>query len=735
MLRNVGIRTKLLAVLAIPTVLLLLATTLLVGAQVGAAREAGQVNALTDVAVKVNLLVHGLQQERRATLQFLQDGTQTTTHRMRSQRLLVDRELGELRASVAGSPLTEISAAVATAATRSARAHARLAAARGSIDNQTSSAAEAGAFYGKVIQTDLALPGAVAESGSPELAARLRAYGVLSATIEYAAHERDLLEISYLRGKLLTPDYAELVALGVQQDQALTQFAQVAPTVLATSLARTLDRADNAGVELGRRHALDLLTGTKPDAAGALIWVGAASTRIGPMVRSEANLVQDIATTAATTQSDQTRRAYLLSAIALLGLALAIALAVALARRIARPLQRLTAAAGHIGAELPAMVERMQTPGAAPDAGLEPIPVESRDEIGRLALAFNTVNEVTVRVAQEQAALRAGIAEMFVNVARRNQVLLGRQLTQIDQMERHEENPDVLERLFKLDHLATRMRRNAESLLVLAGLDATRRLRHAMPLSDVIRTAVSEIEAYDRVDLALPTDPDVAGRLALTTAHLLAELLENATHFSNPDTRVAVSAVVTANGVDVSVTDLGLGMSEEELAEANQHIAAPPVGDIAVSQRLGLYVVGRLAARLGAAVVLGSGHGGGIVVTVSLPATVFEGLATVEPLVEPTVDPPVDALVDPPVDALVELTVDPPVDALVEPTVDPTVDALVDPPVDALVDPPVDPPVDPRSMPRSIRRSTQPSTRPVLTCSANPLPRRSPASGSPSLLP
>ncbi len=280
------------------------------------------------------------------------------------------------------------------------------------------------------------------------------------------------------------------------------------------------------------------------------------------------------------------------------------------------------------------MVERMLTPGEGPGVVVQPIVVESRDEIGRLAEAFNTVNDVTVQVAQEQAALRASIAEMFVNVARRNQVLLGRQLSQLDKMEAREEDPDVLDSLFKLDHLATRMRRNAESLLVLAGIDSTRRLRSTLPLSDVIRTAVGEIEAFDRIDLSMSEDPEVSGRHALTVAHLLAELLENATHFSNPDTRVVVSASVSGHGVDVTVTDYGLGMSEAELGDANDKIAHPPVAEIAVSQRLGLFVVGRLAARLGATVELRRGRAAGTVVAVALPTTVFEGMVAPEP-VEP----------------------------------------------------------------------------------------------------
>ena len=232
---------------------------------------------------------------------------------------------------------------------------------------------------------------------------------------------------------------------------------------------------------------------------------------------------------------------------------------------------------------------------------------------------------------------------MFVNVARRNQVLLGRQLSQLDKMEAREEDPDVLDSLFKLDHLATRMRRNAESLLVLAGIDSTRRLRSTLPMSDVIRTAVGEIEAFDRIDLSMSEDPEVSGRHALTVAHLLAELLENATHFSNPDTRVVVSASVTGHGVDVTVTDYGLGMSEDEVADANHKIAHPPVAEIAVSQRLGLFVVGRLAARLGATVELRRGRSAGTVVAVALPLSVFEGLAAPEPVADEVVAPAFEA--------------------------------------------------------------------------------------------
>ncbi|MCL2468561.1 MAG: ATP-binding protein, partial [Micrococcales bacterium] len=241
--------------------------------------------------------------------------------------------------------------------------------------------------------------------------------------------------------------------------------------------------------------------------------------------------------------------------------------------------------------------------------------------------AFNDVNATTIQVAQEQAALRGSIAEMFVNVARRDQVLLNRQLAFVDSLERSEEDPTVLANLFHLDHLATRMRRNAESLLVLAGIDSGRRLRESMPLSDVIRTASSEIEQYDRVELDLNVDPLMLGFNALPAAHMLAELLENASVFSEPDTPVEVSTGMDGQFVTVTVLDHGIGMTESELAAVNDKLSSTSPTDALGAQRLGLFVVSRLARRLGASVaVRHSSQGSGTETVVNFPVALFAGL-------------------------------------------------------------------------------------------------------------
>lgn len=317
-------------------------------------------------------------------------------------------------------------------------------------------------------------------------------------------------------------------------------------------------------------------------------------------------------------------RAYLTGGIAIAALGFSVIMALVIARRLVSPLRRLTQAAGVVRDRLPTLVEQVSVPGQGPSIDLDPISIESSDEIGQLAAAFNDVNRTTIDVAREQAALRGSIAEMFVNVARRDQVLLNRQLAFLDDLERSEEDPSTLSNLFRLDHLATRMRRNAESLLVLAGIDSGRRVRQPMPVSDVIRTASSEIELYDRVRLNLVVDPMMLGHNALNAAHLLAELLENATMFSEPHTPVEVTTARDEQFVTVVVRDHGLGMNPEEIAEANRKVHSRSASDAVGAQRLGLYVVGRLSDRLGAQVTFGQGEGGtGTEVTVRFPAVLF----------------------------------------------------------------------------------------------------------------
>ena len=252
--------------------------------------------------------------------------------------------------------------------------------------------------------------------------------------------------------------------------------------------------------------------------------------------------------------------------------------------------------------------------------------MHSRDEIGQVAAAFDDVHREAVRLAAEQALLRGNVNAMFTNLSRRSQGLIQRQLSLISELESREADPDQLSSLFKLDHLATRMRRNGENLLVLAGEEPGRRWTRPVPLVDVLRAAASEVEQYERIELTSVPATEVAGRVVNDLVHLLAELLENATSFSSPQTKVKVTGHALPDGrVLVEIHDTGIGLSPEDLAAINERLASPPTVDVSVSRRMGLFVVGRLSQRHGIRIQLRPSDSGGTTALVMLPVDVAQG--------------------------------------------------------------------------------------------------------------
>jgi PAS domain S-box-containing protein len=243
---------------------------------------------------------------------------------------------------------------------------------------------------------------------------------------------------------------------------------------------------------------------------------------------------------------------------------------------------------------------------------------------------------LNIRDVTEQTALRRSISDLLHNLARRSQGLVDRQLELIDELERGEIDPDRLDELFRMDHLATRMRRNVENLIVLSGVEQRRRWSESVPLRDVVDAAVAEVEEYSRVRVAGIHELTLSGQVASDVAHLLAELVENATSFSPPTTRVEIAGSPTGNGYLLEVEDHGIGMGEAELVEANRLLAEPLTADIAVSKMMGFHVVGRLAARHGIRVQLRHSWFGGITALVLLPSALLgsagERPATAPPL-------------------------------------------------------------------------------------------------------
>jgi len=232
-------------------------------------------------------------------------------------------------------------------------------------------------------------------------------------------------------------------------------------------------------------------------------------------------------------------------------------------------------------------------------------------EVARIADGFSAVQRTAVEAAVGQAELRKGVSNIFRSLARRNQSLLQRQLRMLDEMERSTEDPDALAQLFRLDHLTTRMRRQSEGLIILSGSAPGRRWTMPVPVIEVLRGAIGEIEDYVRVDLAADARDLVTGAAVADLTHLLAELIENAALYSPPHTRVQVRTSRVASGFIVEIEDRGLGIPASTLAILNERLARPPEFDLADSDQLGLIVVSRLAVRHGIRVTLrGSPYGG-----------------------------------------------------------------------------------------------------------------------------
>jgi len=299
------------------------------------------------------------------------------------------------------------------------------------------------------------------------------------------------------------------------------------------------------------------------------------------------------------------------------------------ARQMSRAMRQLrNAAFGVAEQRLPMLVDQLsRTDPGRVDTRVQPIPITTRDEIGEVARAFDQVHREAVRLAAEQALLRGNINAIFTNLSRRNQSLIEGQLTLITDLENNEADPDQLENLFKLDHLATRMRRNGENLLVLAGEEPGRRWDQPVPLVDVLRAASSEVEQYERVELSGVPEAEIHGRAVTDLVHLLAELLENATTFSSPQTKVRVTATRLPDGrVMIEIHDKGIGLTAEDFADINHKLANPPTVDAAISQRMGLFVVGRLSDRHGIRVQLRpSGEQAGTTSLVMLPDAITHG--------------------------------------------------------------------------------------------------------------
>ena len=497
--------------------------------------------------------------------------------------------------------------------------------------------------YAAAIEQLLALEDEIATgSNDAGLADTVRVAGLISATKEEVSQEQAILTSA------LTPDLvgatqfqpSQLSAINAAQAQQQADLAQFG--LIATGSQRHLydatlssAQADRAQAQVQQAITLALTGGSSAENPAFTDAANGSAYLVAGLHAVEQGLMASVLAQSGSLRTRAITSAALEGAAVLVVLALALLFTMAVGRSMTGPLQRLRRGALEVaGVRLPETVRLMSSlADTSTPLQVEPIDVDSTDEIGEVARAFDQVHREAVRLAANEAALRGNINAMFVNLSRRSQSLVERQIRLIDDLEQGEQDAERLANLFRMDHLATRMRRNSENLLVLAGHDLSRRWTEPVALVDVLRAAVSEIEHYERVRPTIQPGIAVRGQAVSDVVHLLSELVENATSFSPADTQVEVSGyVLGSGGALLDITDHGVGMPAEEMAHANFRLDNPPVVDVAVSRRMGLFVVARLAARHGIRVRLRPGSPGGLSALVWLPDEVITRAASASPL-------------------------------------------------------------------------------------------------------
>ncbi|HEU5417788.1 MAG TPA: nitrate- and nitrite sensing domain-containing protein [Streptosporangiaceae bacterium] len=481
--------------------------------------------------------------------------------------------------------------------------------------------------YTSTIDSLLAIDDDIAlDTGDPALASTVRALGFVSRIGQEASEQRAFLADAFTQERYGPGVLAAATSAQAEENDNFTEFTDSATPAQVSLYNNTVSGSLVDLASQYEQNALQQHSRLPQSPVTADEWFGAQSGNISAIRKVEQQLVAE-----AVSRSGDLRRNAIIDAVAIgaavvIVLGLALILTTLVGRSMVRPLRRLRAGALEVaGLQLPETVRRMsESDGASVPLTIEPIDVDSTDEIGEVARAFDQVHREALRLAANEAALRGNVNAMFVNLSRRSQSLVERQIRLIDDLEQGEQDAERLGSLFQMDHLATRMRRNSENLLVLAGHDSSRRWNQPVALVDVLRAAVSEIEQYERVSLNVQPGISVRGHAVNDVVHLLAELAENATSFSSAETPVTISGhLLSSGGVLLDITDQGVGMGAEEMAHANWRLDNPPVVDVAVSRRMGLFVVARLAARHGVRVRLRPAASGGLTALVWLPDEVI----------------------------------------------------------------------------------------------------------------
>ncbi|WP_033295707.1 sensor histidine kinase [Amycolatopsis jejuensis] len=621
--RDWSLPVKLSAVTLVPIVLALVLGITAIAGQVGRSSDYQRIDRLVALSTQLRALTDGLQRERTQTAAQLTAGTAGVTPELKAARAATD---------AAVAPFTEAAARVGgdgssvSGAVNSATAQVNeIAVIRQQVGAGLLNAAEAVGDYNAVTSALIAADTAVSAGASANaLGSSPSALHDLEAAKEQASVTQSLVAYGISTGTLTGRQLSDVRDAELRFDDRIADFNAAATAPQRQDLESTLkpdtayDRKRMLGTVLGGQG---VSTDDALKRVPAQEWNTASNAVVSQLTEVGKRMSDDLTSSSAELVEDAGSSAGLLAVLLFAALAAAAAVVFVISRQLLRSLKILRRSALDVAEkDLPEAVRNIQE-GRAQSVEVEPVPVHVQDEVGEVARAFEKVHSQALKLATEQAAMRAGYSSVFVNLSRRSQSLVQRQLQLIERLERDEEDADQLATLFQLDHLATRMRRNNENLMVLSGAEPGRRSGQPVPAHDVLRAAVSEIEQYQRVSVQHPPAVKIVGFAASDVQRLIAELLDNATAFSAPETQVTVATRLAEDGsLNVDILDKGIGMNEYEVVEANGRLTDSGSVDLATSRRMGLFVVGRLAGRHRIGVSL---HGGkdivGVRATVVVP--------------------------------------------------------------------------------------------------------------------
>ncbi|MEU1405254.1 nitrate- and nitrite sensing domain-containing protein [Streptomyces sp. NPDC005728] len=624
--RGKSIRRKIVALLLVPLVSL---TAIWGFATVLTGREVTRLFHVSDVVQEIGYptedTVRVLQQERRQTLVYLADpraaDALSALHRTRTA---TDRAAAEIRRNAKDSDVRGgMDANDAERLTVVLDAFDGLDSLRRSVEERTVSRAQALYLYNRLVDPCFTLLAGLDGVDDVEMDKQSRALVNITRARELLSREDALLGSSLVVGRLSHDETRDISDLIAQRTLLYDISLPLLPAAERERYERFWKNATTAPLRVAEQSVIGSESGT-PRGVTAQSWDSAAASvldELGTLDDQAGDRFQDRMRPVAVGVIVQAAVAGVLGLVALL---LSIVLSVRVGRSLIRDLRQLRLEAHEAsGVRLPSVMRRLSA-GEQVDIETEVPRLEyDKNEIGEVGQALNTLQRAAVEAAVKQAELRAGVSEVFVNLARRSQVLLHKQLTLLDTMERRTEDTEELADLFRLDHLTTRMRRHAEGLVILSGAAPSRQWRRPVQLMDIVRAAVAEVEDYERIEVRRLPRVAVTGPAVADLTHLVAELLENATVFSPPHTAVQVVGERVANGFTLEIHDRGLGMTAEALLDANLRLAETPEFELSDTDRLGLFVVSRLAQRQNVRVSLQPSPYGGTTAVVFIPDTLL----------------------------------------------------------------------------------------------------------------